>query len=264
MISSLTLLASYIILAIPAALFGIPWTLISGNISLLYRWSMWIIRTGLRLARIRVDVTGRELVPAKTACIFMSNHISNLDPPILLPLIPGRTSVFLKRSLMKIPILGYGMKLGDFIPVDRDGKLESAKESVRFGARVLASGIHVMTFVEGTRSRTGKLLPFKKGPFYLATESGAPVIPISIWGTEGMMKKGGLTITPGLAHVQFHEPLWPESFASREGLLAAARAAIQSGLPEWMWEEEVASARSGDRDPPHPRSSEPLKAMLPG
>ena len=113
--------------------------------------------------------------PDGTACIFMANHVSNLDPPILLPLIPGRTSVYLKRSLMNIPVLGYGMKLGDFIPVDRDGRLESAKESVRVGVRVLKSGLHVMTFVEGTRSRTGRLQSFKKGPFHLAMESGAPV-----------------------------------------------------------------------------------------
>jgi len=247
MISSITLLLSYVLLAIPAALIGLPWTLISGDIALLYRWSMWIIRTGLRLARIRVEVTGRELVPAGTACIFMSNHVSNLDPPILLPLIPGRTSVFLKRSLMKIPVLGYGMKLGDFIPVDRDGKLESAKESVRFGVRVLQSGLHVMTYPEGTRSRTGRLLPFKKGPFYLAMESGAPVVPISIWGTENMMKKGGLTITPGLAHVQFHSPLWPRDFASREDLIFAVRSAMESRLPAWMV-EELETRDVGTRD----------------
>jgi len=234
MIASITLLFSYILLSIPAALIGLPWTLISGDISFLYRWSMWIVRTGLQLARIRIEVTGRELVPSETACIFMSNHVSNLDPPILLPLIPGRTSVFLKRSLMKIPVLGYGMKLGDFIPVDRDGKLESAKESVRFGVRVLQSGLHVMTFPEGTRSRTGRLLPFKKGPFYLAMESGVPVVPISIWGTENMMKKGGLTITPGLAHVRFHSPIWSRDFASREDLMLAVRAAMESGAPEWM------------------------------
>src|SRR5271163_1954689 len=243
MISSITLLLSYILLAIPAALIGLPWTLLSGDISLLYRWSMWIIRTGLRLARIRVEVTGRELVPHRTACIFMSNHVSNLDPPILLPLIPGRTSVFLKRSLMKIPVLGYGMKLGDFIPVDRDGRLESAKESVRFGMRVLQSGLHVMTFPEGTRSRTGRLLPFKKGPFYLAMESGAPVVPVSIWGTENMMKKGGLSITPGLAHVRFHSPLWPRDFVSREDLMAGVRTAMEAGLPDWMWGPTEVAAR---------------------
>ena len=69
---------------------------------------MWIVRTGLRLAGIRVEFTGGELVPADTACIFMANHVSNLDPPHSVAAIPGRTSAFLKRSLMKIPVLGYG------------------------------------------------------------------------------------------------------------------------------------------------------------
>jgi 1-acyl-sn-glycerol-3-phosphate acyltransferase len=236
MIASITLLIFYIVMATPAALIGLPWTLIRGDITFLYRWSMWIIRTGLQLVKIRIDVRGREKIPVGTACIFMSNHVSNLDPPVLLPLIPRRTAVFLKRSLMKIPVLGYGMKLGDYIPVDRDGKLESAKESVQVAARVLRSGVHVLTFVEGTRSRTGKLQPFKKGPFFLAMETGAPVVPISIWGTESMMKKGGWAIMPGLAHVTFHAPLWPRDFQSREDLLAAARASIQSVLPDWMVE----------------------------
>ncbi len=241
MMTSLILLSTYVLLSIPAAIVGIPWTLIRSDISFLYRWAMWIVRTGLRLAGIGVVVTGRELVPAGKACIFMSNHISNLDPPALLPQIPGRTSVFLKRSLMKIPVLGYGMQLGDFVPVDRDGRLESAKESVRFASRVLASGVHMMTFVEGTRSRTGKLLPFKKGPFFLAMETGAPVVPISIWGTEGMMKKGSVRITPGVAHVHFHAPLWPRDFANRDALMSAVRLSIKSGLPEWMRGDEPIS-----------------------
>jgi 1-acyl-sn-glycerol-3-phosphate acyltransferase len=237
MMASIVLLVFYVVMATPAALIGLPWTLIRGDITFLYRWSMWIVRTGLRLVGIRVNVSGREQIPAGTACIFMSNHVSNLDPPVLLPLVPCRTAVFLKRSLMKIPVLGYGMKLGDYIPVDRDGRLESAKESVQSAARVLRSGVHVLTFVEGTRSRTGKLQSFKKGPFFLAMETGVPVVPISIWGTESMMKKGGWAITPGVAQVRFHAPLWPRDFQSREDLLAAARASIQSVLPEWMVEQ---------------------------
>ena len=232
--SSVTLLVAYIVLAIPAAMIALPWTVVSGDISFLYRWSMWIVRTGLRLAGIRVEVTGRKQVPRGVACIFMTNHVSNLDPPVLFPLIPGRASVFLKRSLMKIPVLGYGMRLADFIPVDRDGRIESARESVLFASRVLRSGVNVMSFVEGTRSRTGRLLPFKKGPFYLAMESGAPVVPVSIWGTESMMKKGSLRITPGIAHVAFHAPLLPQDFATREELLAAVRDAVASALPQWM------------------------------
>jgi 1-acyl-sn-glycerol-3-phosphate acyltransferase len=126
------------------------------------------------------------------------------------------------------------MRLGDFVPVDRDGRVESAKQSVERARQVMASGLHITSFVEGTRSRDGRLLPFKKGPFYLAMEAGSPVVPISIWGTECMMKKGSMRITPGTAHVVFHAPLWPRDFATREDLMAAVRHSIASSLPEWM------------------------------
>lgn len=234
MFSSIAILASYLFLGFPAALIGLPWTLLTGDISFLYRWAMWIANTGLKIGGIRIDVKGRERLDSKQRYIFMSNHISNLDPPLLLPLLPGRTSVFLKRSLMKIPLLGYAMRLGNFIPVDRDGRVESAIESVATARKVIDSGLHVTTFVEGTRSRDGRLLPFKKGPFYLAMETGTPIVPISIWGTESMMKKGSMQITPGTAHVEFHSPLWPREYATREQLLTAVRQSIASSLPEWM------------------------------
>jgi 1-acyl-sn-glycerol-3-phosphate acyltransferase len=236
MFSALTILFTFVILAIPAAAIGIPWALVFGDIGLLYRWSMWIMRTGLKLGRIHIEVVGRAQVPARP-CIFMANHVSNLDPPILLPLLPFRTSFFLNRSLIKIPNLGWGMRLADFIPVDRDGRLESARESVKVGQRVLASGVSISTFPEGTRSRDGKMLPFKKGAFYLAMESGAPVVPVSICGSEQMMTKGSLRIHPGTARVTFHPALDPQNFATREQLMAAVREAISSGLPEWMQEK---------------------------
>ena len=135
---------------------------------------------------------------------------------------------------MKIPVLGYGMKLGEFVPVERDGRVESAIESVAAARRVLEKGIHITTFVEGTRSVDGRLLPFKKGPFYLAMETGAPCIPVSIYGTESMMAKGSLRVKPGTAHIVFHAPIDPKSFATREDLMDAVRAAIASGLPERM------------------------------
>jgi len=238
MFAALKILFVYNLFGIPAAIVGIPWTLITGDISMLYRWAMWIANTGLRAGGIRIDVIREEPLDPAKRYIFLSNHVSNLDPPVLLPLIPGRASVFLKRSLMKLPVIGYAMKLGDFIPVDRDGRVESAKESVANAVRVLRSGLHIMSFVEGTRSRDGRLQPFKKGPFYLATETGAPVIPVSIWGTESMMKKGSLKIYPSTAHVTFHEPLDPKEFATREDLMGAVRRAIESGLPEWMWKNQ--------------------------
>jgi len=234
MIASLLLLITFVILGIPTAIIFISWSIITGNVLPLYNATQMIVRIGYFLARIHIEVTGRENVPAKTACIFMANHVSNLDPPALIPNIPGRTSAFLKRSLMHVPVLGWGFRQGEFIPVDRDGRKESAQESIAAARQVLAKGVHITTFVEGTRSRDGRMLPFKKGPFYLAQETGAPCIPVSIWGTETMMSKGSMRIHPGTAHVTFHPPIFPADYASREGLMDAVRTAIASGLPEWM------------------------------
>ena len=234
MFAAVVLFSTWILLGIPAALIAIPWALIRRDITVLYRWSMSIVRTGLCLAGIRVEAKWVQPLNPAQCCIFMANHVSNLDPPVLFPLLPERVSVFLKRSLMKIPILGYGMRLVSFIPVDRDGRVESAVESVQAAARVLASGIHILSFVEGTRSRDGRLQPFKKGPFYLAMETGAPVVPVSMYGTETMMRKGSVRIFPGTAHVTFHAAILPRDYASREDLMEAVRAAIASGLPEWM------------------------------
>lgn len=234
MLAAFVLFATWTLLGLPGALIFIPWTLITGDIGPLYRVAIAIVRAGLRLAGIRVELEGRQMLDPAQQAIFLSNHVSNLDPPILIPLLPFRVSVFVKRSLMKIPILGYGMRLANFIPVDRDGQVESAKESVETAGSVLASGVHVLSFVEGTRSPDGRLQPFKKGPFYLAMDSGAPVIPISIYGTETMMRKGSVRIFSATAHVVFHPPINPRDFASRDDLMEAVRAAIASGLPAWM------------------------------
>ncbi|MGC9157563.1 MAG: lysophospholipid acyltransferase family protein [Terracidiphilus sp.] len=234
MIPSLLALITCVVLSLPAAIVLIPLARVTGNVLPLYRVGCGIARAGLWVAGVRLDVVGRERVPSGIACIFLSNHVSNLDPPALIPVIPGRISSFLKRSLMRIPVLGYAMKLGEFIPVDRSGSAAQAQQSVAAARLLLAKGIHITTFVEGTRSPDGRLLPFKKGPFYLAMQTGAPCIPVSIYGTETMMAKGSLRIRPGTAHIVFHSPIYPGDYATREELSAAVRAAIASGLPEWM------------------------------
>jgi 1-acyl-sn-glycerol-3-phosphate acyltransferase len=230
MFAALTLLVVYIVLGIPVAIVGIPWTVITGDVSFIYGAALAVARMGLRVVGIRVEVQWRAPLDPNKAYLFFSNHLSNLDPSVLLPLLPGRTSVFIKRSLLKVPLLGYGMKLASFIPVDRDGSIEGAKQSVETAVQVLASGVNVTSFVEGTRSPDGALLPFKKGPFYLAMESRAPVVPITIAGTDKLMPKGSLKVHPGKARVIFHDPIDPKNYASREDLMAAVRAAIESGL----------------------------------
>ena len=234
MIRALALLFTLVVLSIPAAIVTIPWAMITGNASPLYNISQIIVRIGYRLVGIHIVATGQENVPPNTACIFMANHVSNLDPPALLPRIPGRTSAFVKSSLMKVPVFGWALRLGEFVPVSRDGSISGAQASVAAARTVLEKGIHITTFVEGTRSPDGRLLPFKKGPFYLAMQTGAPCIPVSIYGTEAMMAKGSQRIHPGTAHIVFHPPVYPAQFETRELLLTAVREAIASGLPEWM------------------------------
>jgi 1-acyl-sn-glycerol-3-phosphate acyltransferase len=133
--------------------------------------------------------------------------------------------------LFSYPILGRAMRMGSLVPVDR-GHRDAGIESVRFAKQVVQQGINMTIYVEGHRSFDGRLLPFKKGPFYLAMECGVPVVPITITGTRSLMPKGRFAITPGTATVIFHSPIEPKDFGSREGLMEKVRAVIDSGLPE--------------------------------
>jgi 1-acyl-sn-glycerol-3-phosphate acyltransferase len=234
MISSFLFLATMVVTGIPTALLFISWCWLTGNVLPLYKGTRFMLSSSCRMAGVRLRTEGLENVPRDRACIFMSNHVSNLDPPALISLIPGRTSAFMKRSLMELPILGTGFRQGEFIAVDRSGNATAAKESMVAAQRVLAKGVHITTFVEGTRSPDGRMLPFKKGPFFLAMSAGAPCIPVSIHGTESILRKGSLRMHPGTAHVVFHPPIDPAGFATREELTLAVRVAIASGLPEWM------------------------------
>jgi 1-acyl-sn-glycerol-3-phosphate acyltransferase len=230
MFAALRMLVVFVVLGVPAALVGITWSAVRRNFETMYAWGMGIIRLGVRAAGIRVRVEGLDNVPARRACIFMSNHVSNLDPPVLLPVIPGMTSVFLKRELMRIPLLGTAMRMGKFVPVSRGHSRDEAQRSVAAAKEALASGLHITVFPEGTRSLDGKLLPFKKGAFFLAAEAGAPIIPVVIAGTAAMMPKGSLKIRAGEAVVQFLPAIEPAGFGSREELMEAVREAMVRGL----------------------------------
>lgn len=243
MFATLKMLFVYLTLGPIAGLIGIPYTLLIGDISRLYQVAMWIMRSGVRAAGIDVEVTGMENVPAGVSCIFMSNHVSNLDPPVVLPMLPGRTSVLLKKSLTKIPILGTAMLMAKFVPVERGSKRDTAQASVIAAADALRSGLHILVYPEGTRSLDGRLATFKKGPFFLAQQTGAPIIPVVVSGTENMMRKGSAAITPGIAHVQLLAPIDPKEFESREEILRAVYSAIAEALPAEMKPLGAASER---------------------
>ena len=213
-----------------AALIGFPWTLLTRNVNFLYRISMWGAFAGVRLAGIRVKTVGLERIDPARTYIFMSNHASNIDPPLMLPLIPRRTSVMARHELFNYPLLGTAMRLGSLVPVERKNR-DAGIAAVRAAAGVIRQGINMTIYVEGRRSYDGKLLPFKKGPFYLAEETRAPVVPVTISGTHEVMPKGRFRVKSGLVTVTFHEPIEPENFGSRESLMEKVRRAIDSSLP---------------------------------
>lgn len=230
----------WVVFALIAALIGFPALYITGRIDLLWSLSLWAARTGYTLSGIRVRAVGREHLQPGQAYLFMANHTSNLDPPLITPLLGRRIAIIAKQELFKIPLFGRAMRAGSFVAVNRADR-RSAVESVTNAAHVLQSGLGMMVFPEGTRSRDGRLLPFKKGPFHLAMEAGVPVVPITVVGTHEAWPKGTARLRAGEVKVYFHAPIDPKHFESREALMAAVRAAINSALPERYRDASMAS-----------------------
>jgi 1-acyl-sn-glycerol-3-phosphate acyltransferase len=212
------------------ALWAFPYSFITGNINPLYYSATWIALMGARIAGVRFKIVGQEKLTPGQQYIFMSNHVSNLDPPVLIPLLPRRVTIMVKKELFRIPIVGRAMLMADCVPIDRQNR-EAAIESVREAEQVIRRGHDMMVYPEGTRSRDGKLLPFKKGPFYMAMQTGVPIVPITLLGTETLMPKGQFFVTPGEATIVYHEPIDPRRFTDRDELVKAVRDAIASALP---------------------------------
>jgi len=207
------------------------WALITGDGNPVYRIGTGLAGLGVRLAGVKVEIRGMEHLRQGQNYIFMSNHVSNLDPPVLIPTIPGRCSVLVKRELFRVPFLGAGLRAVAMVPVDRRNR-EAAIESVNAATLVLRRGLHLLIYPEGTRSSDGRLLPFKKGPFHLAFESGVPVLPVTMLGTYECWPKGRLKLQPGTATAVLHAPVDPRTYADREALRTAVREVIASALPE--------------------------------
>jgi len=231
MIRTILMLGFWIVASVPTALIAFPWTLLTGDIRFLYGIFMRGARTGIRIAGVRVETAGLDKLDVSRSYIFMSNHASNLDPPIQIPLIPKRTSVMVKKELFKIPILSRAMHLGSLVPVDR-GNRQAGIEAVAAAKAVVQQGINMTIYVEGKRSFDGKLMPFKKGPFYLAMECGVPVVPMTIVGSHYVMPKRRFAIKPGTVRVIFHPPIEPRDFGTREELMEEVRNVIENALPE--------------------------------
>ena len=231
MIRALIISVYYALYVPVAAIVGFPSLFLTGRIDFLWKVAMRGAQFGAWMVGVRWETVGLERLDPERTYIFMANHQSNIDPPVFVPLIGRRVFILVKKELFKIPIFGYAMRRARFIAVDRSNR-EAAVESVRQAIEVLNSGLSLMAYPEGTRSCDGRLLPFKKGPFHLAMDSGIPVVPVTIVGAHEVWPKGKFRLSPGLIRVIFHSPVDPHAFASREDLMEAVRATIDSALPE--------------------------------
>jgi 1-acyl-sn-glycerol-3-phosphate acyltransferase len=198
----------------------------------LARWATRIVAH----TRMEVTVTGREHMAPGATYLLMSNHQSHYDIPVLFYVIGANLRMLGKVELFKIPIFGEAAHQAGFIAVDRSNRQQALK-SLEVAKETIASGVHVWIAPEGTRSRTGELLPFKKGGFTLALEAGLPVLPITIQGTKDALHANDFRSVRGAkVRVTIAPPLESKSYAEgdlktkRARLMTDVRRAIECGL----------------------------------
>ena len=163
-------------------------------------------RSLLWASGVRQVAKGLERVPENEPVIFVSNHQSAFDIFLVAAHMPGRVRFTFKKELMKVPVFGQALKACGHIKVDRQNR-SKAFGAFEDAARVLNEGISALIFAEGTRSRTGELLPFKKGAFVLAIGTGVKIVPVYCGGTFDLLRKGSVRLYPRRIGVFFGEPI---------------------------------------------------------
>lgn len=156
----------------------------------------WFGRRVVELLDVQLEASGAENVPAR-AVVYMSNHQSHLDIPMLYATLPSPTIRMLaKVELFRIPLWGRGLRAAEFIEVDRSNHANAVR-SIDHAARLVHEGVSIYLAPEGTRSIDGRIGKLKKGGFHLALETGAPIVPVAIRGTLQILPRGGLVMRSG-------------------------------------------------------------------
>jgi 1-acyl-sn-glycerol-3-phosphate acyltransferase len=229
LIRSAFLVLFYVVLVILITPF-ILFCMLAGLRDPLISVGQWAMRVSRRVLGIEVEVSGLDRIDPRTAYIFMPNHLSFIDGPLVMTLIPGAARVILKQSVLRIPVVGMGMRFVGFVPVDRKGTEGGKKSVARAAALMRERGYSFLVFPEGTRSRDGRPLPFRRGGFFLALESGAPIVPVTIRGTFELMPKGQWFARRGTVGVAFHDPVPVTGFTAETmaGLMDRVRETVLS------------------------------------
>lgn len=230
-------LAAYLFVSLYVLLVGPPViaiALIIRSPGMLFWAGLIGVRGGMVLSGIRYRAQGTENILRGRAAVYAVNHASNLEPPVafavLRELFP-RLGILYKAELRKLPILVWGFDLAGFVPIER-GNRDQSLPAIERAADALRGGRSFMIFPEGTRSRTGELLPFKKGGFILALKAGVPIVPMAIKGARDAMRKGSPIIRPVTVRVRLGEPISTTGMdlENRDELVALVRAKIAEML----------------------------------
>ena len=184
-------------------------------------------RSILVVSRIKVTVDGLSRIDPQRPYIYMPNHQSNFDIPVLLGHLTVQFRWLAKMELFKIPIFGHAMRKAGYISIDRNNR-ESAFKSLELAAERIRNGVSVLIFPEGTRSRDGRIQPFKKGGFVMAIESGVPIVPVIISGARAIMTKGKFRVNPGQIRLSIQKPIDTTIYSrdTKEALMERVRRVI--------------------------------------
>ena len=199
--------------------------------------SMYLLGHGgvglaLGIAGIRYRVAGPR-PPKAMPVVFCSNHESNVDPPVLFQALHPQLHVLYKAELHKFPLMGTVLDVGGFVPVDRLDRRQSF-DSLAQGAASLRAGNSFLIFPEGTRSRSGDLLPFKKGGFIMAIQAQVPIVPVAISGGRASMRKGSAIVHPVEVSIRIGEPIPTAGMTldDRDRLIARVRTEVERLLQQ--------------------------------
>jgi len=176
---------------------------------------------------VRVTVRGSYHLDPSASYIYMPNHQSDFDIPVLMAHLKSPFRWLAKAELFKIPIFGQAMRRAGYISIERKDR-RSAFESLKKAAKIIRNGVSVLIFPEGTRSKDGSIASFKKGGFLLAVDSGVPIVPIIICGTREIMHKDRLVIKPGNVTLEIRKPIETSAYTrkSKDDLMKTVRDAI--------------------------------------
>ena len=205
-----------------------------------YFWagSTWA-KFALRVCGVEVRVRGAEHLQREGSYIFVTNHASMFDIPAIMSVLP-RVRIMFKKELSYVPIWGWALRWGHHVMVDR-GKGTEAMKSLDRAAVAIRTGGSIILFAEGTRTRDGKLQPFKRGAFSLAAKSGVPIVPISINGSFKILPKSSLDIRPSPIELVIEKPIETTGISSREEELAMMNRV--RGIIERNYREDVSEGK---------------------